>query len=144
MAAHLAQTGKSKIGINHGRPLVVAKDTGKAREGRAATLAPCEMRAQRATKEDIRMAIDGARLLIVVRIFLVKKTLLRRPFSKVAMMYVVEAHVMVRSALGWGERESDKKRFSEQGTTALSAQNKKNETNLGKGRGWIGKGSSNI
>ena len=71
-AAHLAQTGKSKIGISHGLPEVVPKVVGKAKVGKPATPEPWTVRAHRARKDAVTTPTVGAKLLTVSRTLFVK------------------------------------------------------------------------
>jgi hypothetical protein len=99
-AAHLAQTGNSKSGINHGRPLEVANVFGMLKHGKAANSAPWVIRAHLAMRDAAITPIVGAKSETVFRMDLLKNIDCRSFFSDVASVNVVAAQINDRSAFG--------------------------------------------
>jgi hypothetical protein len=98
-AAHLAHTGKSNNGTNHGRPDVVTNVSGIFSAGNATPLANLAHLARRAA---VTTPIVGAKLDNAVRIFLVKNVDFLSPFNIVAMVNVDVAQSSVINAFGNG------------------------------------------
>jgi hypothetical protein len=100
IAANLAHTGKSKIGINQGRPLDVPNVFGIERQGKAANAGPCAKRAQFAIIVAAITPIVGAKFETVSLMDLLKYTDCLSFLRDVPSMNVVPAHINDRSALG--------------------------------------------